>query len=100
VRAFFNEKQVHWLQTLEEGAARDRSGPARAASLRRRPPLTPDWRRPLEPWGGWDSGTHQVLFHDPTGEWDLLSGAYVSTAIGSGRAQPNWERRGWMVEEG
>jgi len=39
--------------------------------------------------------------HDPNGEADLIGGGYVTTAIGSGKAQRyserNWGRR-WMVE--
>ena len=50
---------------------------------------------------GWNPQTRQVLMHDPYGEADLVGGGYVSTAIGSGRAQRyserNWGRR-WMVE--
>jgi hypothetical protein len=50
---------------------------------------------------GWDPATRQVLMHDPYGEANLVGGGYVSTAIGSGKAQRyserNWGRR-WMVE--
>jgi hypothetical protein len=50
---------------------------------------------------GWDPRTRQVIMHDPYGEANLVGGGYVSTAIGSGRAQRyserNWGRR-WMVE--
>ncbi|MFM7287645.1 MAG: C39 family peptidase, partial [Cyanobium sp.] len=46
---------------------------------------------------GWDPATRQVLMHDPYGEAILVGGGYVSTAIGSGRAQRyserNWSRR-------
>jgi hypothetical protein len=50
---------------------------------------------------GWIPETRQVLMHDPYGEANLVGGGYVSTAIGSGKAQRyserNWGRR-WMVE--
>jgi hypothetical protein len=50
---------------------------------------------------GWDPATRQVLMHDPYGEANLVGGGYVSTSIGSGKAQRyserNWGRR-WMVE--
>ena len=50
---------------------------------------------------GWDPATRQVIMHDPYGEANLVGGGYVSTAIGSGKAQRyserNWGRR-WMVE--
>ena len=50
---------------------------------------------------GWDPATRTVLMHDPNGEADLVNGGYVTTAIGSGRAQRysahNWGLR-WMVE--
>ncbi len=50
---------------------------------------------------GWDPATRTLLMHDPNGEADLVGGGYVSTALGSGKAQRyserNWGRR-WMVE--
>jgi hypothetical protein len=50
---------------------------------------------------GWIPETRQVVMHDPYGEANLVGGGYVSTAIGSGKAQRyserNWGRR-WMVE--
>ena len=50
---------------------------------------------------GWDPAKRQLLMHDPNGEADLVSGGYVSTAIGSGADQRyserNWGRR-WQVE--
>ena len=50
---------------------------------------------------GWDPSERSVLMHDPNGEADLVVGSYVTTAIGSGKAQRyserNWGRR-WMVE--
>ncbi len=50
---------------------------------------------------GWDPATRQVLMHDPYGEANHVGGGYVSTAIGSGKAQRysehNWGRL-WMVE--
>ncbi|MDM7960184.1 MAG: glycoside hydrolase family protein [Synechococcus sp. WH 8007] len=50
---------------------------------------------------GWDPSERTVLMHDPNGEADLIGGGYVTTAIGSGKAQRyserNWGRR-WMVE--
>lgn len=50
---------------------------------------------------GWDPRERTVLMHDPNGEADLIGGGYVTTAIGSGKAQRyserNWGRR-WMVE--
>ena len=50
---------------------------------------------------GWDPSSRQLLMHDPNGEADLVSGGYVRTAIGSGKAQRyserNWGPR-WMVE--
>lgn len=50
---------------------------------------------------GVDPQRQALLHHDPNGEADLLHGGYVSTAIGSGRAQVyserHWGRR-WMVE--
>jgi hypothetical protein len=52
---------------------------------------------------GWDPATRQVIMHDPNGEADLVRGGYVSTKVGSGRAQrysaENWGRR-WMVGPG
>ena len=41
---------------------------------------------------GWDPHSRQVIMHDPNGEADLVGGGYVSTAIGSGRAQRYSER--------
>ncbi len=50
---------------------------------------------------GWEPSSRTFLMHDPNGEADLVGGGYVSTALGSGRAQRyserNWGRR-WMVE--
>lgn len=50
---------------------------------------------------GWDAVHRKFLMHDPNGEADLINGGYVTTAIGSGKAQRyserNWGRR-WLVE--
>jgi hypothetical protein len=50
---------------------------------------------------GWDPATRTLLMHDPNGEADLVGGGYVSTSVGSGKAQRyserNWGRR-WMVD--
>ena len=50
---------------------------------------------------GWEPSSRTFLMHDPNGEADLVGGGYVSTALGSGRAQRyserNWGRR-WLVE--
>jgi len=50
---------------------------------------------------GWDPTSRSLLMHDPNGEADLVGGGYISTAVGSGKAQRysgrNWGRR-WMVE--
>jgi GH24 family phage-related lysozyme (muramidase) len=50
---------------------------------------------------GWDPAKRQFVMHDPNGEADLVNGGYVTTAIGSGKAQRyserNWGRR-WLVE--
>jgi hypothetical protein len=50
---------------------------------------------------GWDPATRQVIMHDPYGEADLMSGGYVSRAVGAGDRQRysegNWGRR-WMAE--
>jgi len=49
----------------------------------------------------WDPATRQLLMHDPNGEADLVHGGYVTTVIGSGKAQRyserNWGQR-WLVE--
>jgi len=46
---------------------------------------------------GWDRVQCQFLMQDPNGEGDLVNGGYVNTALGSGQAQPyferNWGRR-------
>jgi len=51
---------------------------------------------------GWDRVQCQFLMQDPNGEGDLVNGGYVNTALGSGQAQPyferNWGRR-WMLED-
>lgn len=50
---------------------------------------------------GWDPETRQLLMHDPYGEANLVSGGYVTTAIGTGKGQRyserNWGPR-WMVK--
>ena len=49
---------------------------------------------------GWDPERAELIIHDPFGEANLVGGGYVSTAIGSGKAQryswANFSRR-WMV---